>query len=149
MLHHSACIWSFVSFHPLIEKKLRKGLANAVIMIDNVKRKVADVIRQNHHDLMTVLDEKKFFEEKLKFDESMENQSFNFISFMKMFENLLLLFVKSTRQCLWEEQIESLNEFIEYFFALDLQNYARYSPVSTYLRCMNYKIKILKLGTSF
>ena len=137
------CVYmeSFVSFHPLIEKKLRKGLANAVIMIENLKRKVADVIGQNHHYLMTFLDETNFFEEKLKFDESMENQSFNFISFMKMFENLLLLlFVRSTRQCLWEEHLASLNEFMKYFFALDLQNYAQYSPVLEFFLDKNLSV---------
>ena len=77
---------------------------------------------------MTVLDEKIFFEEKPKFDESIENQSLYFINFMKMFENLLL-FVRSTRQCLWKEHLASLNEFIKYFFELELQNYAWYSPV--------------------
>ena len=45
-----------------------------------------------------------------------------------MFENLLL-FVRSTRQCLWKEHLASLNEFIKYFLKLELQNYARYSPV--------------------
>ena len=44
---------------------------------------------------MTVLGETNFFKEKLKFNESMENQSLYFINFMKMFENLL--FVRSTR----------------------------------------------------
>ena len=44
-----------------------------------------------------------------------------------MFENLL--FLRLTRQYLWKEQLASLNEFIKYFFALDLQNYARCSPV--------------------
>ena len=56
----------------------------------------------------------------------MENQSLYFINLMKMFENLLL-FVRSTQQCLWKEHLASLNEFIKYFFALDFQSYARYS----------------------
>ena len=44
--------------------------------------------------------------------------------------------------------LASLNEFI---FALDFQNYVRYSPAVqyTYRRCMTYKAEILKLGTSF
>ena len=77
---------------------------------------------------MTVLDETNFFEQKRKFDESIENQSLYLINFMRMFE-YLLLFEGSTWECLWKEHLASLNEFIKYFFALDLQNYARYSPV--------------------
>ena len=117
------CVYmeSFVSLHPLIEKLL-EGLANAAVVLENFTRKEKDVIRQNHHNLMTVLDKTNFFEEKLKFDESMENQSPYFITFMKMFENLLLLFVRSSGQCLWEGHLASLNEFIKYFFALDLKN---------------------------
>ena len=44
---------------------------------------------------MIVQEEKNLFEEKLKFDELMENQYLYFINFMKMFENLLL-FLRST-----------------------------------------------------
>ena len=122
------CVYmgSSASLHPLIEKKLREGLASLAVMMENFTRKKKDVIRQNDHDLMTVLDETIFFDEKLKFDKSMENQSLYFINLMKMFENLLL-FVRSTRQCLWKEHLASLNEFIKYFFALDFQSYARYS----------------------
>ena len=86
-------------------------------------KKEKDVIRQSHHNL----DQTNFFEEKLKFDKSMENQSLCFPNLMKMFENPLL-FVNSTWQCLWKEDLASLNEFFKYFFTLDLQNYAQYSP---------------------
>ena len=44
---------------------------------------------------MIVQEVKNLFEEKLKFDELMENQYLYFINFMKMFENLLL-FLRST-----------------------------------------------------
>ena len=41
--------------------------------MENFTRKEEDVIRQNHNDLMNLLDETNLFEEKLKFDKSMEN----------------------------------------------------------------------------
>lgn len=44
---------------------------------------------------MIVQEVKNLFEEKLKFDELMENQYLYFINFVKMFENLLL-FLRST-----------------------------------------------------
>ena len=68
----------FVNLHPLIEKKLREGLVNAAVVMENVTRNGKDVIRQNYQDLMTDPDEITLFEEKLKFDESMENQSILF-----------------------------------------------------------------------
>ena len=45
---------SFVSLHPLIEKELWEGLANAVVVAENFKWKEKDVIRQNQGDLITV-----------------------------------------------------------------------------------------------
>ena len=86
---------SFGSLHPLIEKELREGIANSAVVTENFKPKEKDLIRQKHHDLMTALEKKTFFDEKLKFDKSMEKQSPYFINFMKMFETVL--FVISTR----------------------------------------------------
>ena len=47
---------SFVSLHLLIGKELPEGLANASVGTKNFKKKEKDVIRQNQHALMTVLD---------------------------------------------------------------------------------------------
>ena len=58
---------SFVRLHPLIEKKLREGLANAAVVMENFTRKEKDIIRQNHDDVMTVLDETNFFRRNAEF----------------------------------------------------------------------------------
>lgn len=55
---------------------MREGPTNTVVVMENFTRKEEGVIRQNHHSLKTVLNETNFFEEKLKFDESMKIQSF-------------------------------------------------------------------------
>ena len=47
---------------------------------------------------------------------------------MKMFENLLL-FIRSSRQSIWNLHVSSLCGLTKYFFAFDLQNYARLRPV--------------------
>ena len=47
---------------------------------------------------------------------------------MKMFEKLLL-FIRSSRQSIWNLHLSSLCELTKYFFAFDLQNYARLTPV--------------------
>ena len=78
-------IESFVSFCPLIEKELQEGLANAAVVMKNFARKEKDVIWSNHHNLMNVLGKISLFEEKLKPNESTENQFFSFINITKMY----------------------------------------------------------------
>ena len=55
-------IESFLNLQQVIKKELQDRLANAALVTENFKRKEEDVIRQNHYDPMTVLDEKNFFE---------------------------------------------------------------------------------------
>ena len=45
-----------------------------------------------------------------------------------MFE-YLLLFIRATRQQMCELHLVSLHELVKYFFAFDMQNYARLTPV--------------------
>ena len=66
------------------------------------------------------------------FHKSLTNQAKYFRNFMKVFE-LLLLFTQATRRQLWE-----LHELAKYFFANDMFNYARITPV--YLSQM-YELK--------
>ena len=56
-----------------------------------------------------------------------------------MFE-VLLLFVRASRQGLWRLHLASLNKFVDYFFAHDQINYARLTPL--YLATMTeFEIK--------
>ena len=45
-----------------------------------------------------------------------------------MIDNILL-YLRATRQQLWQLHLVALDNFISYFFALDLQNYAKMSPI--------------------
>ena len=45
-----------------------------------------------------------------------------------MFETLLL-FIRASRQQCWELHLEALNAMVPYFFAFDMLNYARLTPV--------------------
>ena len=45
-----------------------------------------------------------------------------------MFETLLL-FIRASRQQCWELHLEALNAMVPYFFAFDMLNYARSTPV--------------------
>ena len=71
------------------------------------------------------------------FDKSLTNQAKYFRNFMKVFE-LLLLFTRATRQQLWELHLSTLHELANHFFAYDMFNYARITPV--YLSQM-YELK--------
>ena len=121
-------IQNFLESHPLLEKELREGIIHAVTTLQNLSHNDKEAISENHTRILQVLNQISFFDEKKKYDESLENQGKFLFNFMKMFENLLL-FIRATRQCLWEEHLASLDRFVKYFFVLDLQNYARYSPV--------------------
>ena len=72
----------------------------------------------------TQLFEKKFFQTYLDFKIEVTGQAKFYLNFVKMYE-LLLLFMRATRQSLWELHLASLEAMIPYFFVHDLQNYAR------------------------
>ena len=50
------------------------------------------------------------------------------IIYMKVFEHLLL-FLRATRQQIWTLHLTSLHALSRYFFAYDMINYARFTPV--------------------
>lgn len=86
---------SFISLHSLIEEELWEGRANGIVLTEILKRKEKDETRQNHYELITVLDKTNIFKEKQKFEKFMKNQSLYLIKLIKTFENLF--FVRSTR----------------------------------------------------
>ena len=49
-------------------------------------------------------------------------------NYMSMFETLLL-FIRASRQQCWGLHLEALNAMVLYFFAFDMLNYARLTPV--------------------
>ena len=49
-------------------------------------------------------------------------------NFMVIFENLLM-FIRALRQGLWSLHLQSLHHLSKYFFAFDLQNYVRLTPL--------------------
>lgn len=63
-----------------------------------------------------------------EFDSQLNGQPKIYRNFMKLIE-IMLLFVRASRQGLWELHLASLERFVKFFFAYDQQNYARLSPV--------------------
>ena len=58
----------------------------------------------------------------------MENQARYYRNYMAAFE-ILLLFIRASRQQSWELHLEALNKMVPYFFAFEVLNYARLTPV--------------------
>ena len=85
-------------------------------------------LKDGHMDLIDTLGNIEFQEKQEEFDNSLSKQAKFLRNFMKMFESLLL-FVRATRQKDWELHLTSLKGLVKYFFAHDLQNYARRVPV--------------------
>ena len=63
-----------------------------------------------------------------RFRNTLTNQARFYNNYMAMFE-IVLLFVRSSRQNDWHLHLSSLNKFVKYFFAHDQLNYARLTPV--------------------
>ena len=89
----------------------------------------------NHDDVSKAFDDSCIPDFLKRLDQSFEMQSRFYLNYMVMFEHLLL-FIRATRQGLWELHLESLNYFAALFFAHDQINYARLTPV--YLSEMLY-----------
>ena len=85
-------------------------------------------LKDGQMDLIDTYGNIEFQEKQEEFDNSLSKQAKFLRNFMKMFESLLL-FVRATRQKDWELHLTSLNGLVKYFFAHDLQNYARMVPV--------------------
>lgn len=62
-------------------------------------------------------------------EKSQESPTFKFwISYIEMVD-VLLQFVRATREANWELHLSSLRRMIPWFFAYDRPNYARYAPI--------------------
>ena len=85
-------------------------------------------LKDGHIYLYDTLCNIEFHDKEEEFDNSLTKQAKFLRNFMKMFESLLL-FVRATRQKDWELHLTSMNGLVLYFFAHDLQNYARMVPV--------------------
>ena len=62
-----------------------------------------------------------------QFDEGLNCQAKFLRNYMKMFE-VLLLFIRASREENWELHLASLELMIPYFFSHDQLNYAQFTP---------------------
>ena len=85
-------------------------------------------IKETHNKIKPVLLSVNFKTRQSNFEESLKNQARFFRNYMKVFEHLLL-FLRATRQQIWTMHLTSLHALSRYFFAYDMINYARFTPV--------------------
>ena len=82
----------------------------------------------NVSSMTEILQSISFPQMQENFDLQLKHQAKFLRNFMTMFEKLLL-FIRATRRGLWHLHLQSLHEMSSYFFAFDLQNYSRLTPV--------------------
>ena len=80
----------------------------------------------NHRRIIELLQSSDFV--AISFDETLHNQAKVLRNFMKMFE-ILLMFIHATREQNWNLYLFSLHKLSQYYFAYDMLNYARLTPV--------------------
>ena len=86
------------------------------------------MLQRNNKNLLERLQNAKFHLLQKEFDRKMENQARYYRNYIAAFE-ILLLFIRASRQQSWGLHLEALNEMVPYFFAFDMFNYARLTPV--------------------
>ena len=96
-----------------------------------------------HNSLVEVLNSSEFLNQLSAFCSSFTYQAKYLYNFMKVFE-ILILFIRASRQNDWNLHLASLNDFCKYFFAYDQLNYARMTPLylanMTKLKASDYEI---------
>ena len=128
---------SFIDTNPLIETDIRCGIIKSIEKLKNYKHQEIANYKMNHKETIDFLENINFHGLQDMFNKSLTNQAKYSRSFMKVFD-LLLLSTRATRQQLWELHLSTLHEFAKYFFAYEMFNYARMTPV--YLSQM-YELK--------
>ena len=121
-------IVSLKDSHPLIEKDLREGIISAITIIENQKQERNESLRENHQKLIELIFSIDFISLKTEIDEQLTNQAKFLRNYLSLFETLLL-FIRVSRQQNWELHLASLHHLCKYFFAFDMINYARLTPV--------------------
>ena len=114
-------------------KKEMKGLVQGVVgplLMELQMNTCPESVKRAHTILLDGLNEIKFFQEFSHFRKNLQKMGLYLSNVMRMIETMLL-FIRATRQQLWELHLASLDGFAKYFFSLDLQNYAKMTP--TYL----------------
>ena len=133
-------------FDLFMEKFLAIELEKSSELIDTINQAVNliklsnddSVIKDIHEQFAADLKRLDFFRNFKEFRDGLVKQGKFLNNVLCMIENMLL-YMRATRQQLWNLHLGAKNIFTKYYFALDLLFYARMSPV--YLSAM-YNLRI-------
>ena len=109
-------------------KEIIVDICRPLLMKLQTDMNLNDTLPGVHQQLLNRLQETRFFEKFGSFRADLKKQG-KFLSNVVTMIGNLLLYVRATRQKLWNLHLASQDKFVKYFFSLDLQNYARMMPV--------------------
>ena len=116
---HKLYLKEFFNKFLQMEEKLSSLLSTYLANFD--ESGTFDDLRCNHDDLLNQITEQEVFESLKRFDGQLHHQPRFLRNCMQMHE-ILILFIRATRQGIWNLHLTSLELMIPYFFAHDLQN---------------------------
>ena len=117
-----------LQYNPEIEKEVREGSIRLAECLENCRSMRKQELQSVLADILQMVQSSGFIDAQQRCEKELYGQAKFLHNFMRMFESLLL-FIRATRTCNWELHLASLQELSKYFFAFDLQNYARLAPV--------------------
>ena len=114
----------FLACHADLKEELDGIVGPALTKMRTGLESVADC----HAQLLDGLISAEVFSKFQEFRSNLNKQGKFLNNVLEMIETMLL-FLRGTKQQLWNLHLAALDKFTKYFFALDLQNYARMTPV--------------------
>ena len=117
----------FIDKHQLIEE-IKEVVVNSVLDISEYSNKQEEKIKQNHENVPHLMEEINLSELLSQFDSNLSNQARFHCNYMNLFE-VILIFIRTSKEQSWQLHLQNLNLVSPYFFASDMLNYARMTPV--------------------
>ena len=124
---HFLYIVAFVEHTPALDDTiLPEAKVHSLNVSENISSKTK--VEDHHQQMMQILANKNYMEKVRTFENTLAGQAKFLHNFMKMYE-ILLQFIRASRQGVWELHLSSLHEMTKYFFAHDQINYVRLAPL--------------------
>ena len=117
----------FIDKHQLIEE-IKEVVVNSVLDISEYSNEQEEKIKQNHENVPHLMEEINLSELLSQFDSNLSNQAKFHCNYMDLFE-VILIFIRTSKEQSWQLHLQNLNLVSPYFFAYDMLNYARMTPV--------------------
>ena len=107
----------FIDRYRAIKKEIKEDVVNAILDISEYSNTQEEKIKQNHEEVRHLMEEINLSELQNQFDSSLSNQARFYRNYMDLFE-VILFFIRVSREQSWKFHLQSLNLLCPYFFAL-------------------------------